>query len=680
MKRKCFLIGLFFLLYSQTQVLHAQSWTPDLSIDRKIVDKIQVSPDGSKTLVTYTNWLNPSQLEKRCAVIENRSQKILMTTPADQKCEEAAWSPDGEWISLLFDTPRLKVLYITKSEIYDPIEVGKFPEVSDFQWSPNGKKIAFLRHFSNGPEVLEKSKDVFVVGSVKSYSSLMTIDIDTASKKVFISGPFTPETISVMSFEGMGRTYAWSPDNTHIVFTYVPTGNKNGYKEFQIATVNVQTGHIQYLKDIGIAFDPIYTLDGTSLAYVTGEQAKVGDRFEANDLVLNKRSVCLSDLKGSEVRCLADTPNMSPKIMGWNQKGSALTVQDLDKTKTGLYFLSLNEKKCTQIPTPPMDIMFWPATNTSNTFLGFLGENFYTPPEVYVTPLDDFKPLQITHFYKDLPNLPQIKAKIHSWTSFDGRKMEGILVTPPGYKEGQRVPLVVALHGGPVQRWDQRFMGFSRGIPLSIALLASQGFAFFAPNFRGSDGYGLEFRQLNYKDWGPGPFQDVMTGVDSLIKEGIADPERLALWGWSYGGYLTAWTITQTTRFKAAIVGAGITDLISDIGTAPVTTILQSYFGGEYWKDYQTILRDSPIMHVEKVQTPTLIQHGELDQTVLPSQAQEFFHALKARKIPLKLQLYKSDHAFNMPASLAGMEDLLDWLHTYIDLTPHVSRKKSFTK
>jgi len=320
MKRRCFLIGLFFLLYSQTLVLYAQSWSSDLSIDRKIIDKIQVSPDGSKTLVTYTNWLNPSQLEKRCAVIENRSQKILMTTPADQKCEEAAWSPDGKWISLLFDTPRLKVLYITKPEIYDPIAVGKFSDVSNFQWSPNGKKIAFLKHISNGPDVFEKSKEVLVIGSIKSHSSLMILDIDIKSKKVFVSGSLTPETMTVTAIEDTQRTYAWSPDSTHLAFSYMPVENKEGYKEFQIATVNVQTGHIQYLKDIGIAFDPIYTLDGTSLAYVTGEETKVVDHFETNDLVLNKRSVCLSDLKGNQVRCLADTPNMSPKIMGWNQK------------------------------------------------------------------------------------------------------------------------------------------------------------------------------------------------------------------------------------------------------------------------------------------------------------------------------------------------------------------------
>ncbi|MBA3814883.1 MAG: S9 family peptidase [Alphaproteobacteria bacterium] len=199
------------------------------------------------------------------------------------------------------------------------------------------------------------------------------------------------------------------------------------------------------------------------------------------------------------------------------------------------------------------------------------------------------------------------------------------------------VPLIVLAHGGPALVWQARYPGFAHHVSNSPTLFAIHGFAVLMPNIRGSDGYGVAFREAIYKDWSSGPYKDIMTGVDLLIKQGVADPQKLAIGGHSYGGYLTAWTITQTDNFKAALIFSGITDLISS-GSLNAS----GYFGGGFWEDYKTSLENSPLMYVENIKTPTFIQHGLLDGTVNIDQSSELYNALKARDVPVKMIAYKN--------------------------------------
>src|SRR5262249_55205089 len=156
---------------------------------------------------------------------------------------------------------------------------------------------------------------------------------------------------------------------------------------------------------------------------------------------------------------------------------------------------------------------------------------------------------------QELPQLPIGRTTIVQWKSTDGRPIEGLLTLPADSKSGERAPLLVIVHGGPTGVLVENCI-IGRG-PYPIAVFASRGYAVLRCNVRGSSGYGKEFRYANYNDWGGGDYQDIMTGVDALIERGIADADRLGVMGWSYGGYMTSWIITQTKRFKAASVGAG---------------------------------------------------------------------------------------------------------------------------
>ena len=186
-------------------------------------------------------------------------------------------------------------------------------------------------------------------------------------------------------------------------------------------------------------------------------------------------------------------------------------------------------------------------------------------------------------------------------------------------------------------------------------------------NYRGSLGYGEKFQEIDYKDLGGGDYQDIITGVDYLVNKGIADPEQLFIRGSSYGGFLTAWAICHTNRFKAAIVESGITDWISDIATTDAPTTMEEYFGGAYWDDYELWRKTSPIRYVAHIKTPTLFLQGGSDERVTTGQSKQLYNALKSNKIPTRLVFYNEQgHSFDSSvAARDAINETLTWMKTY---------------
>lgn len=201
-----------------------------------------------------------------------------------------------------------------------------------------------------------------------------------------------------------------------------------------------------------------------------------------------------------------------------------------------------------------------------------------------------------------------------------------------------------------------------------VATFAARGYAVLRPNPRGSSGYGKKFRYANYGDWGGGDFKDLMAGVDHIIDKGIAAPERLGVMGWSYGGFMTSWTITQTKRFKAASVGAGVTNLMSFTGTADIPSFLPDYFGGEPWNKLDAYRAHSAMFQVKGVTTPTLIQHGARDLRVPLSQGQELYNALKRQGCTTQMVIYpRTPHGIEEPKLLVDcMNRNLQWFDKYV--------------
>jgi dipeptidyl aminopeptidase/acylaminoacyl peptidase len=305
---------------------------------------------------------------------------------------------------------------------------------------------------------------------------------------------------------------------------------------------------------------------------------------------------------------------------------------------------------------------------------GFVRQTADTPGDAYVASTSDFTPVQISRANADLKMPPLGRTEVISWKSKDGKEIEGLLTYPVGYQTGQRVPLILNVHGGPAGVFQQTFIG-GRGV-YPLAAFAGRGYAILRANPRGSSGYGKDFRHANIKDWGFGDFQDLMTGVDKVIEMGVADPERLGVMGWSYGGFMTSWIVTQTKRFKAASAGAPVTNLMSFNGTADIPAFVPDYFGGQSWEIAELYQKHSPMFNVKGVTTPTMIQQGDADVRVPISQGYELYNALKQQGVPTRmLVLPRQPHGPTEPKmQLAAMKANLEWFEKYIGAKAETSK------
>ena len=256
-------------------------------------------------------------------------------------------------------------------------------------------------------------------------------------------------------------------------------------------------------------------------------------------------------------------------------------------------------------------------------------------------------------------------VEVVTWQS-DGHEIEGLLTYPAGYEEGKRYPLVVEIHGGPSWQWeDYAFVDWHDW----AQMLATNGFAVLAPNPRGSTGRGAAFAALLHDDVGGGESRDLVNGALAMVERGIADPNRLGIGGWSWGGYLTAFTITQTPIFKAAVMGAGLSNMISDHGTDDIPSANLLYYPGHPYHHLDTYWESSAIKHITKVVTPTLILHGDSDERVQPSQGAEMYRALKVLGVPVQFVRYpREPHGIKERAhQIDLMERLLGWYTKWLN-------------
>jgi dipeptidyl aminopeptidase/acylaminoacyl peptidase len=262
-----------------------------------------------------------------------------------------------------------------------------------------------------------------------------------------------------------------------------------------------------------------------------------------------------------------------------------------------------------------------------------------------------------------------IKPEFFKYKSFDGLEIEAALLKPANYDGKSKLPLITLIHGGPTGAWEDTIDTWGQ-------LLAARGYAVFYPNIRGSVGYGQKFIEMNRGDWGGKDFKDVMAGVDDLIAKGLADPEKLGIGGWSYGGYMSEWAITQTTRFKAAISGAGLSNLISEYGTERGPSYDEWFYGLPYEKP-EGFLNSSPFLYLKNAKTPTLILQGDADSVDPLGQSQELYRGLKRYGVESELVIYpREPHGFHEQKHLLDrLNRILAWYDAYLKKTETAAAK-----
>jgi dipeptidyl aminopeptidase/acylaminoacyl peptidase len=282
-------------------------------------------------------------------------------------------------------------------------------------------------------------------------------------------------------------------------------------------------------------------------------------------------------------------------------------------------------------------------------------------PEIWLAGSDK-KPVQVSHFNKAFDSLRLVAPTLITYKSFDGTPIEAALYKPAGNAggSGKLLPLVVYIHGGPTGAFSDSYSAWAQ-------LFVQKGYAVFCPNIRGSTGYGWKFLAANRNDWGGGDFKDIMAGVDMLIAKENIDPARMGISGWSYGGYMAEWAITQTNRFKASMSGAGLANLASEFGTEGGPEYDQWFFGTPY-EHPENFTKHSPFTYIKNAKTPTLIIQGENDQTDPIGQSQELYRGLRYYHVPAELVVYpREPHGFReIKHNIDFYTRMLAWFDKYV--------------
>jgi len=499
----------------------------------------------------------------------------------------------------------------------------------------------------NGPRIVDQG--------VKN-QRLQLVSLAELSRGPARGRPLTGSDLNIGAPE-VPEAYAWSPDCTTIVFNHSCSPRPNDWPSTRLARLSLKDGTIQPIGPADeVIWNPILSPDGKWLA------CKIYDRpaWEWSAVVH------LLPVEGGPTHALADTHDRRPDILGWSADAKWVYYTETCGTRQRLCALPVDGSSPVVLFEPEGCIENISLNGNRNT-LGFTLQSPSDPMEAFITPLDKINPIQMSQLNVDLRQIPIGQTEVIHWKSLDGLEIEGLLTYPVGYERDKRYPLLVSVHGGPSDAWRQFFIGM-QGFYGPIASFSSRGYAILRCNVRGSTGYGNAFRRGNYCDWGGKDVQDLLTGVDHVINLGVADPDRMGITGWSYGGYLTAATITQTGRFKAAAIGAGMTNLVSYAMGNDSPDYLPSQFGGEVWEVADLLLERSPIAHADRVTAPTLILHGENDQRVPIWQGYEFYNALKRRGIPTQMVVYpRTGHVPSEPKSLLDvMNRILAWMELYL--------------
>ena len=340
---------------------------------------------------------------------------------------------------------------------------------------------------------------------------------------------------------------------------------------------------------------------------------------------------------------------------------------EANKTLNSIYQLSIDGKSITEWNKGSKEMIGAASINSTGTYLSFTLQNPSQLPEAYISPLNNFLPIKVTNLNAGYTGKALPKTEVVKWKGADGLEIEGLLTYPVNYKPGQKVPFILNVHGGPAGVFQQTCVAANQG-SYPIAAFAEMGYAVLRPNPRGSSGYGTEFRTANRSDWGGKDFQDLMAGVDYIIKMGVADSTKMGVMGWSYGGFMSSWIVGHTDRFKVASIGAPVVDLAHQNLTDDIEGFLPSYFKSNPWDDWSKYDAHSPLRFIQNVKTPVMLQHGEADLRVPFSNSVMFYNALRRRNVPVRLlALPRQPHGPTEPRMiLKVMQTNVEWFEKYI--------------
>ncbi len=559
------------------------------------------------------------------------------------------WSPDSQWLAFLSDraepgTPQPYLISMHGGEAERLAEIkGK---VEDLAWSPDGTWLALRVTDVESEEQVRRKKerdDAIVFGQDWKYAHMWTLRLaDRALTQI------TTDARHAISC-------SWSPDSSRIAVLSLESPWADASYSPALLDIYQAGGPGERVAELhGDMTDLRWSPDGTLFA-MRGAEGRVS----------TDTAIFTLPVTGGEPRLLMPGYAGAVEWMNWAPEGTALFVAAVEDLTGTLLRVPLERPGAPEVLLQEelrgrgylgSEVSF----SADGQTVALVRTQIDQAPEVWAGPASVLRRRTAINAHTAAWAIGRVEHL--RWTGANDEQIGGLLVYPAGYEPGHRYPLVLLIHGGPTSHWAEDFpAGWAQ-------LLSSHGYAVLLPNPHGSTGRGAAFADAEVDDIGGKELEDDLRGVDAVVAMGLADPERLGVGGWSHGGYMTAWTVTQTTRFKAAVMGAGLCNLLSDQGQNDFPRFNDDYYDARTYDDPDAYMRRSPITFVRRVTTPTLIVHGAADERVHPAQGREFFIALRLLSVPTEFVLYpREEHSFKERKHKIDLyRRVLEWYDRYL--------------
>ena len=638
------------LLTSVAAAAGAQSrraMTIDDVLDLVQVSAPRISPDGTRVLYTVSE-LSKWNDNKRVTSIwmANSDGSGARKFLGHERDRNPAWSPDGRTIAFLASRDAAPDREAAGggpdagAQIWtiaaDGGEATKLTDhkgtIRSFEWTKDGRSIVFSAEAPkpDAQKALEKAGDdpIFVDEGANGqergeFSNLWQIAVaDKHERQITKDDKLLVESFRV------------SPDSSKVAVIYRRDNTRNGQYHAEIAVVDATTGAIADITHNNAPEQNVqWSPDGKTLSFLAPSDTS----WE-----LAEEKLWLVPASGGAPVRLLNGFNGALRQYAWTPDGKSIVFGAQTRGRGAAYRIAVPSGTVAKIASGDYSGAVESFAADGSRAAAVISSPS-APGEVSIVDLGSGAIATVTKANPKAPEFALAQFKAITWKSRDGLEIEGMLWLPSEFKPGSKLPLLLSVHGGPAGAWDVSFRAINH-------VYTSLGWAVLEPNVRGSSSYGDALLRGNMHDIGGGDYFDLMTGVDKVIADGIADPSQLAIRGWSYGGILGGWTLTQTTRFKAASLGAMVTDWASEYAMGFNHDVRLWYIGGTPWDSPEKYRQQSSYTHIKAVTTPTLLLHGERDTTDTIGQSMMYYQGLKDRNIPARfIRFPREPHGFREP-------------------------------
>lgn len=627
--------------------------TPEDVVALNRASDAQISPDARRVAFVVNSWDRENDRFNSDVWLVDEMRQVVRLTSHPKRDDSPRWSPDARRLAFLSErgsdaTPNAQI-YLLNPMGGEPVPLTSHKtSIQSFEWSPDGRSIAFI---AEEPREKPKTKPPVVVDEDHRFAQLWVIDV--ASQQI---RQLTRGSRHITAFN-------WSPDGSQIVFTAraTPKLMDNHTTEVFVTPAVLQNAPYdtaqsrQITKGGGAENQPRFSPDGRWISYLAHADG---------DATVGPERIHIVAVAGGEPRVLAKNFDGYISSYRWVFDSQRVIFLAAMGVNAHLYTMNIGDAAPT-VMTRNDGVTTGFSMTVDGMNIAYVHESPRMPTEVALLNARNMIPILLTRLNPQIESSTLGQVEPIKWNSNDGTEVEGLLVYPVGYQTGKRYPLLTYIHGGPEGAYTKTFNATWSAFP---QVYAGAGYAVFMPNFRGSSNYGAKFAQSNAKLVGKVDYEDILSGVDHLIKTGIADGNRLAIAGWSYGGYMSGWIIGHTNRFKCAAYGAGLSNAVSYWGTADIVHQRERLHGGVPWEARRMFEEQSPLNYLTNVKTPALIFHGEKDERVPLGQSLETYRTLKRLGVTTQLVVYPDQgHGLGVPSyQLDKMRREFEWVEKYL--------------